>query len=99
MIKSLYVRVVIIFIGAVIVSLILAFFLATQLYSSNLKRMIEENMIESGKRMIQALQHSNNDTARNPLDGIFVLPGFVLRCLTRRRKRSTMITVEAVIKL
>jgi signal transduction histidine kinase len=76
MIKSLYVRVVIIFIGAVIVSLTLAFFLATQLYSSNLKRMIEENMIESGKRMIQALQHSNNDTARNLLDGIIVLPGF-----------------------
>lgn len=75
MIKSLYVRVVIIFISAVIISLTLAFFLATQLYSQNLKQMVEENMIVSGKRIIQSLQQKN-DSVDVILNGVVVLPNF-----------------------
>lgn len=56
MIKSLYVRTVFIFIFAVIVSLILAFLLATKLYSQQVQDVSEKQMVESGKQIVSIIQ-------------------------------------------
>ncbi|REE78966.1 signal transduction histidine kinase [Paenibacillus taihuensis] len=56
MIKSLYVRTVFIFIFAVIVSLFLAFMLATRLYSQQVQDLSDKQMIDSGKQIISIIQ-------------------------------------------
>ncbi|SEM58199.1 cell wall metabolism sensor histidine kinase WalK [Paenibacillus sp. OV219] len=56
MIKSLYVRTVFIFIFAVMVSLLLAFFVATQLYSNQVQDLSDSQMIVTGKQIISIIQ-------------------------------------------
>jgi methyl-accepting chemotaxis protein len=55
-IKSLYVRVVLFFVGAVIASLILSFFIASLLYRSQVTDLMTESLIANGKKIIQTYQ-------------------------------------------
>jgi signal transduction histidine kinase len=73
MIKSLYVRVVITFIAAVILSLILAFFLATLLYKNQLTTLTEKQLITSGKLIIQSYQQSPTKDLEGFIQGIDLL--------------------------
>jgi signal transduction histidine kinase len=74
MIKSLYVRVVITFIAAVMLSLILAFFLATLLYKNQITSLAEKQLITSGKQIIQSYQQSQTDN----LEGLTLGEGLLL---------------------
>jgi signal transduction histidine kinase len=76
MIKSLYVRVVITFIAAVILSLILAFFLATLLYKNQLDTLTEKQLITSGKQIIQSYQNSPTKDLEGFIQGIDLLLSF-----------------------
>lgn len=54
MIKSLYVRVVLIFLGAVLVSLFLSFLLIIRLFEDRVVNYIQDEMIVSGKEIIES---------------------------------------------
>ncbi|WP_308635120.1 sensor histidine kinase [Paenibacillus silvisoli] len=88
MIKSLYVRTVLVFVGVVIVSLILAFFLATKLYSNSIKSMGEEQLIESGKRIIMMIQNAPEaktaSTLREATGNIMLTPVFQVKIVDER---------------
>jgi signal transduction histidine kinase len=73
MIKSLYVRVVITFIAAVILSLVLAFFLATLLYQNRLNTLTEKQLITSGKQIIQNYQQSPSKDLESFIQGVSLL--------------------------
>ncbi|SDX14316.1 cell wall metabolism sensor histidine kinase WalK [Paenibacillus sp. CF384] len=83
MIKSLYVRTVLVFVGVVIASLIFAFFLATRLYSTNIKELGEEQLIESGKRIIMMIQKAPEAQSAASLDevtsNIVLIPVFKVK--------------------
>jgi signal transduction histidine kinase len=74
MIKSLYARVVITFIAAVILSLVLAFFLATLLYKNQITSLAEKQLISSGKQII----HSYQQTQTNKIEGFMQDVGLLL---------------------
>lgn len=73
MIKSLYVRVVITFIATVMLSLILAFFLATLLYKNQITSLAEKQLIISGKQIIQSYQQSQTDNLEGLTQGAGLL--------------------------
>ncbi|RAP77615.1 sensor histidine kinase [Paenibacillus montanisoli] len=78
MIKSLYVRTVLVFIAVVIVSLLFAFFLATWLYSNSIKSLGEEQLIATGKRIIEMIRKEpgTGDSARlEEVKSDILLPG------------------------
>jgi signal transduction histidine kinase len=74
MIKSLYARVVITFIAAVILSLVLAFFLATLLYKNQITSLAEKQLIMSGKQII----HSYQQTQTNKIEGFMQDVGLLI---------------------
>jgi len=57
-IKSLYVRVVLVFIGAVILSLVVALSVSQTIYMNKIKGSIENELIANGKNIIRSLQKS-----------------------------------------
>jgi uncharacterized membrane protein len=73
MIKSLYVRVVITFIATVMLSLILAFYLATLLYKNQITSLAEKQLIISGKQIIQSYQQSQTDNVESLPQGAGLL--------------------------
>lgn len=78
MIRSLYVRVIAVFLGAVILSLIPAFFIVTSLYGDHIKGVIVQNLIDSGKKIIQSYEASppaNRDTL---MQGMTALPSLTI---------------------
>jgi signal transduction histidine kinase len=74
MIKSLYARVVITFIAAVILSLVLAFFLATLFYKNQITSLAEKQLIMSGKQII----HSYQQTQTNKIEGFMQDVGLLI---------------------
>ncbi|WP_400162672.1 sensor histidine kinase [Brevibacillus sp. TJ4] len=54
MIKSLYTRVVLVFVSIVMVSLVTAFFLATWLYEERAKGIVQDMLLENGRQMLAA---------------------------------------------
>ncbi|SFS55775.1 cell wall metabolism sensor histidine kinase WalK [Paenibacillus sp. BC26] len=88
MIKSLYVRTVLVFVGVVIASLIFGFFLATRLYSNSIKELGEEQLIESGKRIIMMIQKAPEAQSAASLDevtsNIVLIPVFKVKIVDER---------------
>lgn len=56
--KSLYVRVVLIFISTVLLSLIMAFFVSSLIYSNRVEKLVEEDMMLHGKSIIQTYEQA-----------------------------------------
>ncbi|MHA6529107.1 sensor histidine kinase [Paenibacillus sp. BAC0078] len=79
MIKSLYVRVVFTFLGAVIVSLVIASLLINRIFIGEIKAAVQENMIDSGKTIITAYQEANGANVDSLMKGITSLPLYSVR--------------------
>ncbi|OCT13892.1 two-component sensor histidine kinase [Paenibacillus pectinilyticus] len=54
--KSLYVRIILTFVGAVIISLILSFYIISLIYQRQLNDLVTDNLIANGKKIIQTYQ-------------------------------------------
>lgn len=76
MTKSLYVRVVITFIASVILSLILAFFLATLLYKNQVTSLAEDELIQNGKQIIRNYEQSSLEGLNGFIKGMGLLPNY-----------------------
>lgn len=74
MIKSLYVRVVLVFIGAVVFSLSVALSVSTSLYINEHKGAVEDELIAIGQRIIVALEQSSPDRVDEYLRQAAILP-------------------------
>ncbi|NIK79550.1 signal transduction histidine kinase [Paenibacillus castaneae] len=61
MIKSLYVRMLCYFLGSVLVSLMIGFFITERLYKDRLIELVQNNLISSGKTIIEAYKESAPD--------------------------------------
>lgn len=81
MTKSLYVRTVLIFIAAVILSLILAFVLAIHMYSSSVKSLAEDQMIAQGKKIIRELEEAPPESLQTVLGNAVQIPGLRVKIL------------------
>jgi signal transduction histidine kinase len=101
MIKSLYVRVVITFIAAVILSLILAFFLATLLYKNQITTLTEKQLITSGKQIIQSYQKSPTKDLEGFIQGIDLLLSYKVQIFNNKGEpvlSQTQISKKLIIK-
>ncbi|MBJ6362682.1 ATP-binding protein [Paenibacillus sp. GCM10012307] len=78
MIKSLYVRVILVFLAAVIGSLVLTLLLYGKLYGGQVKTVIQDSLIESGKTIIQSYEQSYPDNLEPLIEGISALPIYTL---------------------
>jgi signal transduction histidine kinase len=58
MIRTLYVRLVITFIGIVLISLVISFFIATLLYRQEVERQINQALVQQGKEIIALYQQN-----------------------------------------
>jgi len=79
MIKSLYVRVVLTFLGAVLASIVIASLLINRLYVDQIQAAVQENMISSGTTIIQTYEQ---EEGRNPeflMEGIASLSSYYVR--------------------
>jgi signal transduction histidine kinase len=76
MIKSLYVRVVLIFIGAVLLSLIMAFFVSSLLYSNQVKSLVQEDLITNGKNIIRTYEQSSPASFEAFINGVSTLSNY-----------------------
>ncbi|MBY9079342.1 HAMP domain-containing histidine kinase [Paenibacillus sp. HN-1] len=76
MIKSLYVRIILIFIGAVFLSLIPTFYLVTHFYAENVQSVIMQNMIDGGRKIIQSYAASPPDVEDKLIEGVNALPSY-----------------------
>lgn len=79
MIKSIYVRLILTFIGAVLVSIIVGFFITTRLYDHKVTEIVEESMISSGKTIIQSYKESYPDNLDALIRGMRALPSYTIR--------------------
>ncbi len=79
MIKSLYVRVVVIFLGAVILSIFAASMLINRLYVGQMQSAVQDNMISSGKMIIQAYEQADDHNLDSLMKGISSLPLYSVR--------------------
>lgn len=79
MIKSIYVRLVLTFIGAVLVSLILGFLITTRLFYDQVTEIFEESMISSGRTIIQSYEQSYPDNLDALMKGMRALPIYAIR--------------------
>ncbi|ULO09913.1 HAMP domain-containing histidine kinase [Paenibacillus sp. 19GGS1-52] len=79
MIKSLYVRVVVIFLGAVILSIFAASLLINRLYVGQMQSAVQDNMILSGKVIIQAYEQADDYNLDSLMKGISSLPLYSVR--------------------
>lgn len=79
MIKSLYVRVVITFLGAIFISGSVAGLLNNRIYLGQIQTMVQDNMIESGKMIIKAYQEEDGQNLESLMKGISSLPLYAVR--------------------
>lgn len=79
MIKSLYVRVVITFLGAVIVSMLLGFLLIGKMFTDEIRSFVQESMTQSGKKVIQAYVNAYPDRTDAVLQGLSAFPSYSIR--------------------
>ncbi|MEX1029681.1 MAG: hypothetical protein WDZ91_06510 [Paenibacillaceae bacterium] len=79
MIKSLYVRVIMIFIGAVLLSLIMAFFVSSLLYSNRVENLAIEDLILHGKSIIQTYEQTSPDNFELFIDGVSTISTYRIR--------------------
>jgi signal transduction histidine kinase len=76
MTKSLYVRVVITFVASVMLSLILAFFLATLLYKNQVNALVEAELIDNGKQIIRNYEQSSVDGLNGFIKGMGLIHNY-----------------------
>ena len=79
MIKTLYVRVVLTFLGAIFVSGAIAALLINSLYIGQIKTMVQNDMIESGKSIVRAYQEEDGKNLESLMKGISSLPLYSVR--------------------
>ncbi|MBT2293607.1 HAMP domain-containing histidine kinase [Paenibacillus albidus] len=79
MIKSLYVKVVVIFLSAVLLSLIAASLLINRMYVGQLQSAMQDSMITSGKKIIQVYEQADRDHLDALMNGISSLPFYTIR--------------------
>jgi signal transduction histidine kinase len=79
MIKSLYVRVIILFIGAVLLSLIMAFFVSSLLYSNRVKNLVIEDLILHGKSIIQTYEQTSPENFELFIEGVSTISTYRIR--------------------
>lgn len=79
MIKSLYVRVVITFIGAVIVSMLLGFYLNGRIFTDQIRTYVVDSMTLTGKKIIQAYAQAYPDSTDTMLQGLSAFPNYSIR--------------------
>lgn len=81
MTRSLYVRTVLIFIAAVIISLVFSFVLAIHMYSSNVKSLAEGQMIAHGKKIISELTEATPDNLQTVIGNAVDVPGIRVKIM------------------
>ncbi|MBO9596418.1 MAG: HAMP domain-containing protein, partial [Cohnella sp.] len=79
MIKSLYVRVVITFIGTVIVSMLLGFYLNGVIFNDQIRTYVVDSMTQTGKKIIQAYAQAYPDSTDTMLQGLSAFPNYSIR--------------------
>lgn len=79
MIKSLYVRVTLIFIGAVLLSLIMAFFVSSLLYSNRVENLVKEDLILHGKSIIQTYEQTSPESFEVFIEGVSTISNYRIR--------------------
>lgn len=79
MIKSLYIRMILTFFGAVLISVILSFFLNGRIYGDQLRTYIQDSMIANGKTIIQSYEQSYPHNLDSLVKGITALPIYSIR--------------------
>ncbi|MCL6602954.1 MAG: HAMP domain-containing histidine kinase [Paenibacillus sp.] len=79
MIKSLYVRVVITFLGAIMISGVIGSLLINSLYIGQIKTMIQDDMMESGKVIIKAYEEEHGENLDSLMKGVTSLPLYSVR--------------------
>jgi len=78
-IKSLYTRIILTFIGSVILSLVLSFVVYGKIYNGQLQNYMQKNMISNGKTIIHSLEQSNGKSLELLISGNVSLPLYSLR--------------------
>ncbi|NBD26930.1 sensor histidine kinase [Paenibacillus glycinis] len=81
MTRSLYVRTVLIFIAAVIISLVFSFVLAIHMYSSNVTTLAEEQMIAQGKKIISELTEASPEELATVVGNAVEVPGLRVKIM------------------
>ncbi|WEK53206.1 MAG: HAMP domain-containing sensor histidine kinase [Candidatus Cohnella colombiensis] len=79
MIKSLYFRMICIFLGSVIFSIIIGFVITNQLYKDQLIGLTQDNLIANGKAIIQAYKQSEPHSREALIEGMSALPLYSVR--------------------
>lgn len=79
MIKSLYIRLILTFIGAVLVSTIIGFAITIRLFNDQLTAIVEDSMISGGKTIIQSYRQSYPDNLDALIQGMRALPAYSIR--------------------
>jgi len=78
-IKSLYTRIILTFIGSVILSLVLSYVVYAKMYNGQLQAYMQKNMILNGKTIIHSLEQSNDKSLELLVSGNMSLPLYSLR--------------------
>jgi signal transduction histidine kinase len=78
MTKSLYVRVFLTFLGAIIVSLILSFLVTGRLFSDRINTLVQDDLISNGKTIIQSYEQSYPNDLDVLMKGITVFPLYAI---------------------
>ncbi|MDF2670461.1 MAG: sensor histidine kinase [Paenibacillus sp.] len=84
MIKSLYLRVALILIGAVLLSLILAFFVSSLLFSNQVEKLLKEDLIQNGKSIIQTYEESSPDSFEAFIEGVSTFSNYRIQIYNER---------------
>lgn len=79
MTKSLYVRVVITFLGAVMFSMVLGAIINGQLFTKQLRDYMQDNLISSGRTIIQAYTESYPNNLDATMKGVTAFPNYSIR--------------------
>jgi signal transduction histidine kinase len=78
MTKSLYVRVFLTFLGAIIVSLILSFLVTGRLFSDRINTLVQDDLITNGKTIIQSYEQSYPNDLDALMKGMTVFPLYAI---------------------
>lgn len=86
MIKSLYIRVIFTFLLAVLISVMLGFVITVWLYNDKLNKLIQEELVSNGNRIIQEYQATDVDDLETFIRGISTLPEYSIRIFDHEGK-------------
>ena len=79
MIKSLYVRVVITFLGAVIVSMLLGFLLIGRIFTDQFRSYAQDSMTQTGKKIIETYAQAYPDRIDTMLQSLSAFQNYSIR--------------------